>query len=69
MKDNRTVCRSFVKRLDAEQRWKQVYQRLLDLGLSQRGLIADGATATPGTARAGANEHRCVRPGTDSASS
>src|SRR5689334_17034342 len=32
LKDNRTVRRSFVPRLDAERRWKLLYQRRLELG-------------------------------------
>jgi len=32
MKDTRTVHRSFVKRLDADRRWTQLYRLLLELG-------------------------------------
>src|SRR5437870_13449844 len=32
MKDNRTVRRSFVKRLEAAQRWNHLYRLLLELG-------------------------------------
>jgi len=32
MKDNRTVRRSFVKRLEAERQWNALYRLLLELG-------------------------------------
>src|SRR5205823_13496963 len=32
MQDTRTVHRSFVRRLDAERRWNQLYRLLLELG-------------------------------------
>jgi hypothetical protein len=32
MKDNRTVRRTFVKRLEAERQWTSLYRLLLELG-------------------------------------
>src|SRR5215813_9762492 len=64
MKDNRPVRRSFVKRLDAERRWTQLYRLLLELG-SNHGpgqVAADTVASAPALRTEVPNERRRLCP-------
>jgi len=67
MKDNRTVRRNFVKRLEAEQHWKQLYRRLLELGSQQWSgkVAADEVASAPSFRLEVPDERRRVCPSVD----
>jgi hypothetical protein len=63
MKDTRTVRRRLVPRLDAERRWRQLDQRLLELGVASALGEASAITHSPLPDKEVSEERRSVCPG------
>jgi hypothetical protein len=71
MKDTRTVRRSFVRRLEADQQWNQLYRLLLEIGSTPTAYepAAEEAAAAP-SQRTEVPHERCrLCPGLDPTSS